>query len=532
MEKIEIINRIRKENAVLELDFHSPAHREWFFQIYGGEQVIKETLPSLYSAYQSAVKEKRQEILKEENSDLQNDVWMSRVLGKENSQQSFLLAVASICDKPIVLDGNLFVRTMDDEVLGDQYFSSVDSSHRSVRFLLDAKKNKAQWRADYSVFWIDENGSLKGLVASNDFFTTNDYADVTKQIHIIDPVKKNGKEYPINVCYNRWFLKKEDIDYPYPEAFDSSTAKQMLFLAVKAWVEFNTDFPCFKEVLDFSLKLDCHQGTAWYQKKGREQKISNMFRRQEGAENPSFKNGFLIDLDPDWMTAVPASRFPMRDRVDLYMDVLFLLEDKGIGKITIQSYDDTVISNNQEKSGWLNIVWGCLAEGTRVLMKDKSSRPVEQIREGDVVCTDSKGGLASVDKVIAGSEDTMLSIQTTAGNLLTCTKNHPVITEHGPVKAEALTGADSLTGCDGESLKICGIWEAPGGRVYNLCLQPIGQAYDEKGTTMFGEGILVGDNNMQAFASRPRVMRSFSISPHVRECELKKKIWKELGELV
>lgn len=48
-------------------------------------------------------------------------------------------------------------------------------------------------------------------------------------------MKKNaGAALPINICYNRTPLSKEDVDYTYPESFNPATSKQRLWAPLAA----------------------------------------------------------------------------------------------------------------------------------------------------------------------------------------------------------------------------------------------------------------------------------------------------------
>ena len=72
------------------------------------------------------------------------------------------------------------------------------------------------------------------------------------------------------------------------------------------------------------------------------------------------------------------------------------------------------------------------------------------------------------------------------------------MTNQGIMKAADLHGNCRLCTPDGGQVTIIGIWDTPGGDIYNLELMPQNaQQPPDEGCTMFAEGVLVGDNMMQ-----------------------------------
>ena len=68
------------------------------------------------------------------------------------------------------------------------------------------------------------------------------------------------------------------------------------------------------------------------------------------------------------------------------------------------------------QAGWLNLIWGCLASGTRILMADGSEKPIEQIQVEDQVYMDARKNIAVVTALVQGNEPrSMVSIQMLGG---------------------------------------------------------------------------------------------------------------------
>jgi len=99
-------------------------------------------------------------------------------------------------------------------------------------------------------------------------------------------------------------------------------------------------------------------------------------------------------------------------------------------------------------------IHGCVKKGTKVLLSDKTERPVEEIVRGDVVFAfdESQGKfvLARVKDVIVQESDPRLGwMEVTMGNgrIVVCTVDHPFLTTNrGWVIAEELTMEDDLVG--------------------------------------------------------------------------------------
>lgn len=122
------------------------------------------------------------------------------------------------------------------------------------------------------------------------------------------PVKKNtGAAPPINICYNRTLLSKEDVDYTYPESFNPTTGKQRLWVPLAANValdETNSD-PFYQiEITTFTLIMDSGKGLAQYITEGREDEIISAFiKTDQGFSFTWTKSGRPMCLQVDFLHA-------------------------------------------------------------------------------------------------------------------------------------------------------------------------------------------------------------------------------------
>lgn len=97
----------------------------------------------------------------------------------------------------------------------------------------------------------------------------------------------------------------------------------------------------------------------------------------------------------------------------------------------------------------ITIKWGCLAEGTEVLMANGRKKAIEDIQIGEHVRTD--GGTAEVTNMWRGEEKECLLIRADNRHKLIVTKDHPVLTLDGWKQAGALTCLDVLKTRTGSS---------------------------------------------------------------------------------
>lgn len=112
-------------------------------------------------------------------------------------------------------------------------------------------------------------------------------------------------------------------------------------------------------------------------------------------------------------------------------------------------------------------------------MDNGKNLPIEQIKAGDKVMT-KDGSVRTVTEVITGSEEKLVHIKTANVNRIRVSRDHPMLTTEGMVKAKNLTAGTILITEDGaesiESLYLVNYYDT----AYNLKLDH--------------EGILIANN--------------------------------------
>lgn len=132
--------------------------------------------------------------------------------------------------------------------------------------------------------------------------------------------------------------------------------------------------------------------------------------------------------------------------------------------------------------------WGCVSGDTVIRMADGSEKPICEIRPMDVVRSVS-GRPVQVRGIYSGTEETVIRLETEGGKSLRASKDHPVKTRRGILRADELTAGDLVWTVDGpESIRTLDCVEY-GEKVYNL-------EFTEK-TCIYANGIISGDMLIQ-----------------------------------
>jgi hypothetical protein len=152
------------------------------------------------------------------------------------------------------------------------------------------------------------------------------------------------------------------------------------------------------------------------------------------------------------------------------------------------------------------IYYSCLADGSQVRMHDGSLKKVEDLEVGDRVVSDRGGTRLTVNSTYQGLESTLVRLLTRNGRELRLSEGHPVVTPGGVRLARDLTVGQAVMTEDGASALVAVDRVPYQGRVRNVSLgtDADGVALTHDNTTLFANGILVGDNEMQWYHGGPR----------------------------
>lgn len=144
------------------------------------------------------------------------------------------------------------------------------------------------------------------------------------------------------------------------------------------------------------------------------------------------------------------------------------------------------------------IMWGCVAENTRIKVKMQGKtieKKIQEITAGDVV--DLGIGTATVKEKWSGPSEECIVIKAD-GRSLKVTKDHPVMTKEGWKRAEKLKETDEIMDAAKAFVRIDSI-EADAGEIqtYNLEYVPGDNALIDQEEYMIAEGFVVGNMKTQ-----------------------------------
>lgn len=171
--------------------------------------------------------------------------------------------------------------------------------------------------------------------------------------------------------------------------------------------------------------------------------------------------------------------------------------------------------------GPMQVYFGCLAQGTRVTMADRSSKAIEEIEVGMKVLGDQGGTVWTVTSTTIGTE-TIQSIKLTTNDndTLTLTQDHPVTTANGVLIGKALKEGMTIYNINGETTIKSLEMVKYDNTVWNLNL---GQVEGEEenltdfNSTFFANNIKVGDSRMQHIHSKRHRSKKDNVLSHLPE---------------
>lgn len=164
----------------------------------------------------------------------------------------------------------------------------------------------------------------------------------------------------------------------------------------------------------------------------------------------------------------------------------------------------------------LQLQYGCIVEGTPILMADGSLKAVEDVRRGDRL-RGRDGGPVVVEWRTTGWDTQSVELTDSAGRNVRLTPLHPVATRGGMVQARELKVGDVIYGPDGESRLVeVSMQQVPQAfNVYNLGVLGGDGAFiaERDDAAFFAGSVLVGDAAVQGELARKRAAADRAGSP-------------------
>lgn len=293
-----------------------------------------------------------------------------------------------------------------------------------------------------------------------------------------DPVKKNPRNQFILVTYNRTAQGAEQPDYEKPAQITPDNKFQEMLLECRGTIVCSETI---RYVYSSGIIMNTAHGMA----------CSNEFEVNVSGKKLTFNQ------PEDWHVHVPTKRLSLTDPAYLLLTIGVQLENGENIELRLSSADGGWAAQDEKSHAYqgsgselkihtLRLVWGCVAEDTRITMADGTVRRISELRQGDQIMS-GDGSVAEIATVYSGPEEELYVLELADGTRFRASDTHPVMTAAGFVTMKQLAAGDSVRMRDGSMQQVISVkTEEYNGKVYNL------QLCGEK-RNMYCNGILAGD---------------------------------------
>lgn len=184
----------------------------------------------------------------------------------------------------------------------------------------------------------------------------------------------------------------------------------------------------------------------------------------------------------------------IKSRFIYFLDMI-ITDDNGIEyRGAVRSGEESVKDYNFYRDiDTIAVMFGCIAAGTLIKTR-RGNIPVEDVKIGDDLYNPKKQDYSSVTNTWKGIEQSPLLKITTADGEVALTKEHPVFTPRGPIRADKLAVGDNILAEDERTTKIVSITETGiNNRIYNIDMK-----YEKQEHQCFlANNLIVGTNFLQ-----------------------------------
>ncbi len=477
------IGRKERRRGV-ELDFSEPSQAEVIAGMFGGEAYLADEYPELYELFQNA-KQKQSNANTDERQGFQNSAYIVDVIYDEDKKCAYAAARTYLTRKAKRLYCNLSIYKNGIEIGREmEFFRDSDNAKIeccSVNF--EKPSQTVTYKGVLNVAWqpYDENvlhalqdSGMSGVVEGIG-------EEFVSELTVTDPGYKKPvlEPRPIRVALIR---RDNSVDYEYPNAKRDENKNVAMHLKLSGKAVLSGKHTCDRPpFVDAALNKES-KGTIFYNRDPYlvEIKVS------------SDKKTITWDLLDDWCNFVPES--VIEGNRDYMFDMKLQFYCKTCGTfhqliISSEDYPQYAKYKFYKKIPGINVLWGCLAKGTKILMADGTEKRIEEISIGDMIMSDGNKAI-EVTNVISGTEETIYNLCLESGESALATITHPFYSEDGMIVLSDIKSTTRLKKQDGnyETVLYC-YPEAYCGEVYSL--ETVG------GAIFFANGIASGTHSDQ-----------------------------------
>lgn len=509
------------------LDLSNPLHRDLVSEYFGGEQVMQEQYPLLYKSYSKAVEQGLGEVSYEGFCD------GAIIYANNYNQESKKIEAAGIVGltkRARVIFASINIMHGDEII---KQYNQMFSNRTTIEISCETEcisedMMDSEYTVNLYVSWEDQDSKqLRGMVTATQETTLSQKIDMSNSIEYVQlyhPTKKINGEHQsytsidevgnledISVAYNRNFISGADYYY-----HSSQTVSGDLLIQ-----------------LDLKYKFVMNDGFKYLQGEKRENVNAMLIFKDLGTvfhENPNpqivvsgtDKQEVTVTIAREWNRTFPESVKASNRTGMLFLQHYIPVQDKNAANIIMPP---VTISNKLKNNGGgasevicadIYFFWGCLAEGTKILMADGTEKEVQNIDAGESIIN-SKGETVKVTNLITGTEEYIYRTYTESGRLISASLLHPFAAERGDLLLRDFDGKTMLKVKNGDQY----VYEAVincypekyAGNVYSLELEDTG-----KEKSIIADGFVTYDNSeVERIIKETYVEENITLSPEEQE---------------
>ncbi len=509
------------------LDLSDQLHRDLVSGYFGGEQIMQEQYPLLYKAYSKAVEQGLGEVSYEGFCD-------GAIIYENNyNQESKKIEAAGIVGltkRAGVIFASINVMHGDEMI---KQYNQMYSNRATIEIqcetgYISEDLMDSEYTVNLFVAWEDKDSKqLRGMVTATQETTVSSKVGMSSAIEYMQlyhPTKKiNGehKSYTnldeigklenIKVAYNRKQFSGNDYDY---ETSRTESGDPLIQLDVKYKFVMNNGFKYLqdekRENVNAILLFD-QLGTVFHENPNPQIVVSGTDKQE-----------ITVTIAREWNKKFPESVKAGNRTSRLFVQHDMLVRDQNAAR-TI--YAQATVSNQKRNNGGganeimaadLYFYWGCLVEGTKILMADGTEKEVQNISMGELVLN-GRGEKVKVTNLITGTEEYIYRTYTESGKLISASLLHPFAAQQGDLLLRDFDGKSMLKVKNGdqyvyETVINC-YPEKYAGNVYSLELEDTG-----KEKSIIADGFVTYDNSeVERIIKENYVEENVTLSPEEQE---------------
>lgn len=546
---INILPETLQNNDTINLDFADQVQARAFADKFGGEEYLSKNYPQFYRAYLKTVQAAKEGKLSREQSDgtCSPNLLVSAMdsMVKQNNRSNNM-----INDKNTMLEVGYTTRTHDAStsfcyVTEEIYIIQDDKSktllencaytyndkeieHTCITEPLDyAGLDGVVLQGISTREFITNDGYLGAQIKSTETILVNGMNSLIQNI-TIDKPKSNYNNNPLIFLYNRSASSGENKDYDYNENqvdYHSEDNTVNTLIGISGEVTFSSKAGV-TALCGYSMKSDTdnrnllvnNTGAAHYNYTPNE--LAGFFTPAASEEAP-VRDTLTVKFDfpDDWKCRLDKNVYDSGAKSvnsDLLFSFYYKVEitDETTGakgyynipitiksKSNLQPNEKYYTSENQTNVYIppINIRWGCFAADTLIKTPNHTHKKICELIAGDMVMTPM--GEQPIIEIYHGMEKILVSIETINGCKTKVTKDHPILTKRGVIRAENLRSDDMIKVENGSYAAISKVYEIEYEEkqpVYNIEVQ---------GGLVYADGFLSGEfgtqNDLTSIKSNP-----------------------------